>query len=326
MRRGAGAVPKILIYDSVSQAGLDLLAPRKDIAAVAAGTRDVMLKEIVDADAIVLRYLPLDREAIEGAKRLRVVARHGVGYDNVDLAALNARRIPLATIGEANSVTVAELTLYLMLAACKQGLAYDQAVRGGRFAAREDTDAIELYRKKALVIGFGRIGGRVAPRCRAFEMEVYVCDPYLPQDAIRDQGFTPVMEFREVLPEMDVVTLHVPLTDETRHLIDAEALALMKKGAVLVNTARGPIVDGAAAAKALDAGRLFAAGFDVFESEPPALDDALVQCPRTVLTPHMGALTEECHRRSAVRSMQHALDAIDGCLDPAYVVNPEILP
>jgi D-3-phosphoglycerate dehydrogenase len=206
-----------------------------------------------------------------------------------------------------------------------QGLALDAMTRAGEWKARETIPTIELFEKKVLVVGFGRIGSRVAPRCQAFGMEVFVHDPYVSDNAIRAKGFAPVRDLRAVLPEMDFVTLHTPLTEETRHLIDRAAIARMKDGAVLVNTARGEIADNAAVAEALTGGKLFAAGFDVFEPEPPGTGHSLVRHPRTVLTPHAAALTRECNRRTSIRCAQNALDAIDGRLDGSYVVNPEVL-
>ena len=186
-------------------------------------------------------------------------------------------------------------------------------------------ESIELYEKTVLVVGMGRIGSLVAPRCQAFGMDVRVCDPYIPQSDISDAGFTPAADFAAALPQADIVTLHTPLNDETRHMIDAPALARMKNGALLVNTSRGPVVDGDALSAAVASGHIYAAGVDVLEEEPPALDSPLLGHANMVFTPHVGGLTRECFYRSAIVCAQISLDAIDGKLDPAYVVNPEVL-
>jgi D-3-phosphoglycerate dehydrogenase len=281
---------------------------------------------LADADAIILRYLPLDADDLRAAPNLKVVARHGVGYDNVDMVAAGECGIPVATIGDANSVTVAEIALYLMLAAAKQGLAHDAAVRGGDWwQLREEAHSIELYQKNVLVVGFGRIGSLVAPRCRAFDMAVTVRDPYIPQNVISDAGFTPAPDFAAALGQADIVTLHTPLNDETRHMIDAPALAGMKKGAILVNTSRGPVIDSAALNAAIASGHIRAAGLDVFEDEPPEPASPLLAKANTIFTPHIGGLSRECFYRSAIVCAQNSLDAIDGKLDAAYVVNPEVL-
>ena len=321
-------MPKVIIHDAVDPAARALLETRDsmEIVTIERDERQRLRRELVDADSIILRYLPLDAGDLRAAPNLKVVARHGVGYDNIDMLAAVECGIPVATIGDANSVTVAELALYLILAAAKQGLVFDAAVRGGDWwPVREAAHTIELYEKTVLVVGFGRIGSLVAPRCQAFGMDVRVCDPYIPQTDISDAGFTPAAEFAAALPEADIVTLHTPLNDETRHMIDAPALAVMKKGALLVNTSRGPVVDGGALSAAIASGHLYAAGMDVFEAEPPEPANPLLSHPNMVFTPHVGGLTRECFYRSAIVCAQNSLDAIDGKLDAAYVVNPEVL-
>jgi D-3-phosphoglycerate dehydrogenase len=320
-------MPKVIIHDTVDPAALELLETRggMEIVTVARDERELLRRELADAESIILRYLPLDGDDLRAAKKLKVVARHGVGYDNVDMATANELGIPVACIGDANSVTVAEIALYLMLSCAKQGRASDAMVREGNWLLREGASTIELFEKTVLVVGFGRIGSLVAPRCAAFGMDVTVCDPYIPQARISGAGFTPAADFAAALAAADIVTLHTPLNDETRHMIDAAALARMKPGAVLINTSRGPVVDGAALAEALASGRLYAAGMDVFEDEPPAAADPLLGLANSVFTPHIGGLSRECFRRSAIVCAQNSLDAIDGRLDASYVVNPEVM-
>ena len=255
-------MPKVIIHDAIDEAGVDLLKSRADleICEVARDDDETLHREIADADGLILRYLPLRAAALEAATRLKVVARHGVGCDNVDVDAATARKIPVATVGDANAVAVAELTLFFMLAASKRARHYDEAVRRGDFLARETADHLELYGRTVLLLGFGRIAQKVAARCRAFEMTVECFDPYVPQQDIVDAGCTPVADLAEALPRADYVSVHVPLNDETRHLIDKEALARMKQGAILVNAARGSIVDGRALYEALESGHLAGAG------------------------------------------------------------------
>jgi len=318
---------KIVVHDVIHDDAMALLQAVEGIEVVNVDRddRSGLLAAMQEADGIVLRYLPLDREAIESAPNLRVIARHGVGYDNVDMAAATERGVPVATIGDANAVTVAELTLYFMLAAAKQGPAHDRAVREGDWQKREAADAVDLYDKNVLIVGFGRVGSRVAPRICAFETNVYVYDPYISQGLIREAGYHPVSDWQQALSDMDVISLHVPLSEETRHMVDEAALGRMKQGAILVNAARGPVVDGDAVGRALEAGRLFGVGFDVFDPEPPSENNAIVRCSRSILTPHVGALTRECSIRSAVRSAQNVLDAFEERLDVSCVVNPEVL-
>ena len=320
-------MPKVIIHDAIDGAGLDVLAQRADleICAVERDDSNTLRREIADADGLILRYLPLRADILEASTRLRVVARHGVGCDNIDLAVASAMNIPVATVGDANAVTVAELTLYFMLAAGKRARHYDDSVRRGDFLVREAADHLELYGQTVLIVGFGRIGRRVAARCLAFDMRVECCDPYIPQQSIADAGCTPVADLAEALPRADYVTVHVPLNDETRHMIDNTALGRMKPGAILVNAARGPIVDGAALHAALESGHLAGAGLDVFDEEPPRADDPLLRHPGTVLMPHMGGSSRGAFIRMATRCAQNVLDALDGRLDPSFVINPDSL-
>ena len=320
-------MPKVIIHDAIDEAGLDLLERRADleICEVARDDDERLCREIADADGLILRYLPLGTEALTASTRLKVIARHGVGCDNIDLATATAMKIPVATVGDANAVTVAELTLYFMLALAKKSRHYDDSVRRGDFLVREAADHLELYGRSVLIIGFGRIGRRVAARCRAFEMTVECCDPYIPQQDIIDAGCTPVASLSEALPRADYVSVHVPLNDETRHLIDRRVLNAMKPGAIFVNAARGPIVDGKALHEALEAGHLAGAGLDVFDEEPPRLDDPLLQHPSTLLMPHMGGSSRGAFTRMATRCAQNVLDALDGQLDSSFVINPQAL-
>ncbi|MDE0202399.1 MAG: hydroxyacid dehydrogenase [Rhodospirillaceae bacterium] len=320
-------MPKVIIHDAIDEAGVDLLKSRADleICEVARDDDETLRREIADADGLILRYLPLRAEALKASNRLKVVARHGVGCDNVDVDAATARKIPIATVGDANAVAVAELTLFFMLAASKRARHYDEAVRRGDFLARETADHLELYGRTVLLLGFGRIAQKVAARCRAFEMTVECCDPYVPQQDIVDAGCMPVADLADALPRADYVSVHVPLNEETHHLLDKEALARMKQGAILVNAARGPIVDGRALYEALESGHLAGAGLDVFEEEPPRLDDPLLSHPATVLMPHMGGSSRGAFIRMATQCAQHVLDALDGRLDSSFVINPEAL-
>ena len=320
-------MPKVIIHDAIDEAGLDLLARRADleVCEVARDDDERLCREIADADGLILRYLPLGTEALAASTRLKVIARHGVGCDNIDLATATAMKIPVATVGDANAVTVAELTLYFMLALAKRSRHYDDSVRRGDFLVREAADHLELYGRTVLIVGFGRIGRRVAARCRAFEMTVECCDPYISQQDIIDAGCTPVASLAEGLPRADYVSVHVPLNEETRHLIDRTVLNAMKPGAIFVNAARGPIVDGEALHEALESGRLAGAGLDVFDEEPPRLDDPLLQHPSTLLMPHMGGSSRGAFVRMATRCAQNVLDALNGRLDSSFVINPQAL-
>lgn len=320
-------MPKVLAYGVIDEEGRAVLAERDNMEIVTVNGDDPagFSREVVDADALILRYHPFGRTDIERAEKLKVCARYGVGYDNIDMEAATEHGLPVAVVGEANSVAVAEHTFYLMLTAAKQGIAFDQAMRKDDWGLRARIPAVELWRKTILIVGFGRIGTRVAARSAAFEMNVMVYDPLLPAETIRNAGFTPVDNLGDALADADYVTLHAPLGPTTRHMINADALARMKPEAVLVNTARGGLIDEAALIESLGRGHLHGAGLDVFEVEPAVAGNPLFEIPNTVLTPHIAGLSRECAARMSIVSAQNALDGIDGRLKSELIVNPEVL-
>ncbi len=317
---------KVLLYGDIHQAGKAILAGRDDISVVivGGGDRAEFDREISGADALILRYYPFGRDEIARTNRLAVVSRYGVGYDNVDLDALNDRGIPLTVVGDVNAVAVAEQALYLMLCVAKQGIQFDAAIRADNWARRDGLGAIELWQKQVLVIGFGRIGKRVAALCAAFGMDVRVSDPPLGEATISAAGFTPVTSLHDALGEADFVTVHAPLSENTRNLIDAAALARMKPEAVLVNTARGGLVEEAALCRALADGHLHGAGLDVYAVEPPAADNPLFGRDDVILTPHTGFYSED-----ALLDLQTTVAtdvaAVLGGKRPKFPVNPKVL-
>jgi D-3-phosphoglycerate dehydrogenase / 2-oxoglutarate reductase len=319
-------MPRVVIVGKVHDSGLDLLRGRPDLTLeqIEDATEPAVTAAARGADAILMRTSRLSAAAIDGAPHLKIVSRHGVGYDNVDLAALNARRIPLAVVGSVNAVSVAEHTLFLLLATMKRGFAYDRATRRGPWDFRNSLEARELAGKTLVIVGYGRIGREVAARALAFGMRVVAHDPHVDGP----QHGSPVelaADLDAILPEADAVSLHVPLTAETRLLFDRARLALLKPSAVLLCTARGGLIDEAALAEALVRGRLAAAGLDVFAEEPPPQDHPLFALPNVVLSPHAASLTLECAARMSTVSAQNCLDGLDGRLDPAFVVNRESL-
>jgi D-3-phosphoglycerate dehydrogenase len=270
------------------------------------------------ADALVIRTQPLTAASVAKAPGLRIVSRHGVGYDAVDVPALNARGIPLCIVGDVNSSGVAEHAMMLILAATHRLIAADRATRGGDWAWRNGLQTREVAGKRLLILGFGRIGQKLAGLARAFGMEVHAHDPYIPADQWPDSAVR-ATDLAKALAEADAVSLHLPRAD--RAVLGAAELATMKPTAVVVNTARGGLVDEVALADALRAGRLGGAGIEVFDAEPPGTDHPLFGLDQAVLTPHNAALTVECAERMALASVQNVLDFFAGTLDPALVVN-----
>lgn len=277
------------------------------------------------ADALILRTIRVDRGFLALCPRLKILARHGVGYDIIDVPALTERGIPLTITPEANAVSVAEHALMLMLACMRRLTAYDVNVRRFVWGAQPDQPAFDLAGKTVLVVGFGRIGTRVARLCAAFGMRVLVRDPNVAKGTIRGAGYEPVDDAAEAAAAADIVTLHCPSNDETRGMIDASFLQGMRRGAVLVNTARGTLLDQSALDGALRDGHLAAAGLDVFDEEPVDTPIPLLQAPNLILTPHVAASTQEGLRRMALDSAGSVVAWFEGRLDPDVVVNPEVL-
>lgn len=281
--------------------------------------------KLAKVDAIIARTAPLPAALIDAAPCLKIVARYGVGYDNIDVAALTRRRIPLATVGDVNAVPVAEHTMALLLAVAKRVIAYDRASRDGRWTIRETLTIWELAHKTIAIIGLGRIGRAVARRCQAFDMRVVAVDPAVDAAAMQALGVERVPTLGEALTRADIVTLHLPLSPATRNLLGAAEFAAMRPGAVLINAARGGIVDETALAAALGSGRLAAAGVDVLADEPPPAGHPLLAMDAIVISPHAAALTAECAIRMSLACAENVLGALDGGLDRRRVVNPEAL-
>jgi D-3-phosphoglycerate dehydrogenase len=320
-------MPKILIIQPFHEEGMKLFEARPDVACeVVDGALEELAEKIADADGVTIRTSPLPGDVIERAQRLKVVSRHGVGYDNIDLEALSRRRIPLAIAADANATAVAEHTLYFMLALAKQGLRYDRATREGQWAVRNSLEAVDLAGRRVLVMGFGRIGREVAKRCAAFGMAVSVYDPYVQANMIEAAGdYRSVPDFEAALPETDVLTVHMPLGADSRGLIGAAELQALPAHAFVTNAARGGIVDEAALHDALTSGRIAGAALDVFDQEPPPENHPLFALPNVVLTPHSAGLSKEAAIRMAISTARNVLAGIDGKLDPLMVVNREVL-
>ena len=288
-------------------------------------TPELLRERLTAADGLLIRTAPVPEDALSDAKRLRIVSRHGVGYDNVPLAPLNAAGIPLAVVGDVNSGAVAEHALWLMLMLAKKGRAQDAAVREGKWESRDRLNAIELEGKILLLMGFGKIAAGVARRARAFGMQVFAYDPYLEPRVMEDHDVKSVSDWRAFLHDADFISLHLPRTEQTEGLIGVTELTAMKDKAFLINTARGGLIDEAALAEALEEGRIGGAGLDTFDKEPLPFESALIHSDRIVLSPHSAALTQECMRRMGIAAVKNLLDGLEGRLDSALVVNSEAI-
>ena len=312
---------RILIADPLAEAGLAILRDGgAELHQLEADDRPRLAELIGDYDAIVVRSATrVTADLLAAGGRLRVVARAGIGVDNVDVAAATERGILVINAPTANLISATEHTLGLLLALARNIPAADASVRAGEWD-RKRFQGRELMGKTLGVVGLGRIGQAVAARARAFDMRVLAHDPYLDAAVARRLDIE-MRPLDELLAESDAVTLHLPLSDGTRNLIDARRLARMKPGALLVNCARGGVVDDAALLAALEEGRLAGAALDVFAQEPPT-DLALAAHPRVVATPHIGAQTREAQERVATQTARMLLAALDGSLEVTAVNLP----
>jgi D-3-phosphoglycerate dehydrogenase len=259
----------------------------------------------------------VDAEAIAAGTRLRVVGRAGVGVDNIDVRAASAAGILVVNAPTANTIAAAELTVGLIYALARHIPKAEVSLRRGEWR-RADFVGTELRGKTLGIIGLGKIGMAVAERARAMEMSLIGSDPYVTSEAAAARGIE-LVEVGELLRRADVLTVHVPLLAETRGMIGADQLHLMKPGAFVINVARGGVIDEAALAEALRDGRVAGAAIDVYEHEPPR-DSPLLDAPNTVLTPHLGASTREAQTKAGVEVAEQVLDALAG-REPRYAVN-----
>ncbi|HXH84956.1 MAG TPA: hydroxyacid dehydrogenase [Candidatus Tectomicrobia bacterium] len=287
-------------------------------------TEEGFLKAAAEADGLLFRVRPRCTESLMAAcKRLRVVGRHGVGLDTVDIPAATRLGVAVVHAPGSNSQAVAEHALMLMLACVKRTRQIDRMTRAGDWSARRDVRNTELGGKTLGIVGVGNVGRRVARFCAAIGMRVLGYDPYVPDAELRARGVEPVASLEALLPQVDVLTVHAPLTPETRGMIDARALALLKPGAIFVNTARGPIQDEEALFEALTRGHLAAAGLDVFEREPASPDSKLFNLDSVVLSTHVAGVTVEATRAATLQVTSEMLRVLRGEM-PHVLVNPEV--
>ena len=319
---------KVMVPTTMGREGVALLRARDDIETVpyppTIGQAE-LLPMLEDCSGIALSLTPYSQPEMDASPALQVVARIGVGYDAVDVPVLTARRVPLMIAGTANSVSVAEQAFHLMMALAKRNVALDRMVREGRWRERHGGLPMELAGKTVLIVGFGRIGTRLAKRCLGFDMAVLVRDPYVDKAAIRAAGCEPVDDLDAVLPRADFVSIHCPKNPETVGMFSAPQFARMKPSAYIVNTARGGIIDEPALHAALTSGQIAAAGLDVWDAEPTPTDNPLLKLDNVIASPHMAGVTTEAVANMARTTAQNILGVLDGTPNRDNVVNKDVL-
>jgi D-3-phosphoglycerate dehydrogenase len=308
-----------------------LFRERGDIEAIefpnmiSAADFEKLLQQQAPVHGVALGATRFGEAELEAAQDMQVVARIGVGYDSVDVSALSRRKVPLMVAGTANSPSVAEQAMFMMLTLAKRAVELHALVKDGQWGTRLGLLPFDLFGKTVLIVGFGRIGTRTAKRCLAMEMNVLVYDPYKSAAEIKAAGCEPVSDLDAALPRADFVTLHCPKTPETTGMFNAARLARMKPSAYLINTARGGIVVEAALHDALVSGKLAGAGLDVFEQEPPPLGHALFELPNVIIAPHVAGVTREALERMGEQTARNMLSALDGEPIRQNVINQDVL-
>ena len=309
---------KILVIQPIHEEGINLLKNNSNFEYEVVDNVDTefLKSKIKDCDGISIRTAKLSGEVIEAANNLKIISRHGVGYDNIDLEVSKKKDITLAITATANAVAVAEHVMFMILNISKRGSLYDDTVKSGKFNERNKLPkTVELWNKNILIAGFGRIGQALIKRCLGFEMNVFVFDPFVSKEFIEERGGTKVDNLSETSKDMDAMSLHIPLNDETKNIINYELLKSMKKNCIIINAARGGIVNEVDLDRALNENLIFGAGLDVFETEPPAENNPLLKNKKVFLSPHTAAFTEECMTRMGKETIQNIFDFFDGNLE-----------
>ena len=318
---------KVLMVQGLHEEGQKLLLARDDIEPITIMSADEneILEAAKDVHGITVRTANISRKIIENSKNLKVVSRHGVGYDSVDVEALNDCNIPLAIAAHSNMISVAEHAMFMLLALSKNVFYYDDFARKADWTTRWDIRAWDLSEKSLLVIGYGRIGSKLVKRALAFDMDVHVYDPYVDQTTIKKSGAHYVDDFKSILPQMDAVTLHCPKTKETTDMFSAEEFDAMKSTSILINCARGGIVNEKALYDALTNNKIRSAGLDVYDDEPSTSSNPLFGLSNILLSPHIAGVTQEATIRMSKQAVQNVLDVFDNKVDPDVIINKNVL-
>jgi D-3-phosphoglycerate dehydrogenase len=322
---------KILVTESMSQQGRKLLHARDDIELVefpnmiSQADFNAKLKEHAPVHGVALGGTRFGDPELDSSGDMLVVTRIGVGFDAVDVPALSRRKVPLMVAGTANSPSVAECAVFMMLTLAKRATEMHSLVRDDKWADRLGMLPYDLFGKTVLIVGFGRIGTRTARRCLAMEMNVLIFDPYKPAADIKAAGCEPVTDLDAALRRADFVSIHCPKNPETVGMFNADRLKQMKPTAYLINTARGGIVDEAALHTALVSGKLAGAGLDVFGQEPPPAGQALLALPNVIMAPHVAGVTVEAVDRMSEQTARNILSVLDGDPLRQNVINQDAL-
>ncbi len=314
---------KIGIIEQIHEDGIKILEkhPNFEFEIIENVSKENLIKVLPKFDGVTLRVVKLDEEILKNCKKLKVISRHGVGIDNVDLKYIKNKKISLLITANANAVTVAEHVMYMMLSLSKGITSYDSIVRSGDFVNNVNKiETYELFNKEILIAGFGRIGKNLIKKCIGFDMKVNVYDPFISKDIIESFGGNKVENLALDIRTADFISIHMPLNNETKNLINLKILNTMKKNAIIINTARGGIINEEDLDVALKKKIIFAAGLDVFEKEPPDLHNPLLKNNRVLLSPHSATFTKECKSRMSIETTQNIIDFFENKIKQSMIV------
>ena len=319
---------KIAMIGQIHEEGWKILKQKNyDVFEITDFSKENLIKNLKEVDAIALRTATLYEDVLIHCPKIKIISRHGVGYNNVDLDYLDKHKQALAVTGTSNAVSVAEHVMTMFLYLAKKINQSDNLVRTNEFMNKTSIgNFFELYQKNILILGFGRIGQAVAKRCKAFDANILVYDPFVDKAIIQKNDYRKV-EFGAGIKEADYITIHIPLSDQTKNLISKKEFEQMKNNAIIVNTARGGIINEEDLYWALKNKKIYGAGTDVFEIEPPNTDNPLFTLDNILLSPHNAALTLECRKRMAVETAENILFYLEdhSKLNKQNIINRKIL-
>jgi len=314
---------KIAIIEQIHKDGLDVLEKNSGFhyELITDVSEENLIEKLPEFDGCTLRVSKLNKNILKNCPKLKVISRHGVGYDNVDLDYVKNNNITLLITATANAVAVAEHVIYMMLSISKSINRYDQEVRSGYFNKNASTiETLELFKKEILIVGFGRIGKSLIKRCLGFEMKVNIFDPFVSKEIISQFGGNKIDNFDEGLKKCDYLSLHIPLTEKTKNMINISKLKIMKKNSIIINTSRGGIINELDLNKALNENIIFGAGLDVFEKEPINIDNPILKNKKVLLSPHSATFTNECKSRMSIETTKNIIDFFENKLDKSMIV------
>ena len=314
---------KIAVIEEVHEDGIKLLEnnPNFEYKLITDPSEKNLIKELPNFDGCTLRVSNLGETILKHCKKLKVISRHGVGIDNVDLKYIKNNNITLLITATANAVAVSEHVMAMILSLSKEVKIYDKEVRVGNFKENaKKIKTIELLNKEILIAGFGRIGQNLIKKCLAFDMKVSVYDPYVKKEIIENLGGKKVDIFGDAISKADYLSIHMPLTKETKNLINYTILKKMKKNAIIINTARGGIINEDDLNRALNEKIIFGAALDVFQKEPIEKNNPLLKNERVILSPHSATFTDECTSRMGMQTTQNIIDFFEKKIENKMVV------